>query len=70
MSLTGFNRLRRLQQVESMKPENIIKEQEEAKKAQEIAVEEVKQPEPVVEEQPEIKNEEKSSTSARRRRKN
>ena len=59
MSLTGFNRLRRMQQEEAMKPENIenndaVKEQIIAKFAQPI----------------EEKTEEVQETTTRRRRRN
>ena len=57
MSLTAFNRLRRMQQVEAMKPENIVKEEP--------------KPVEIVEEKPvEIVNvvEEPKETNTRRRR--
>lgn len=44
MSLTAFNRLRRLQQVEAMKPENIAKPKEEVKEVVEEKVAKIEAP--------------------------
>lgn len=60
MSLTAFQRVRRMKQVEEMKPENIIKAQEEKE-----IVEEVK--EPVIASEIEDVKEEKTTSTARRR---
>lgn len=73
MSLTAFNRLRRMQQTEEMKPENIAKTAEEPKEEKVVEVEpevteEVKTEE-TVEEKP-VTEEEKVTASRRRRRTN
>lgn len=82
MSLTAFQRVRRMQQVEEMKPENIVKE--------EVKVEEIPVPQPeevkeeVVEENPveekvenpevepekEVEEKVEESTNSRRGRRN
>ena len=61
MSLTAFNRVRRLQKVEEMKPENIQKEE-----VKEIKTEENPVVEKVVEETS-IKEEPKITSTTRRR---
>lgn len=66
MSLTAFNRIRRMNQVEEMKPENIKKAQEE--KAEEVPVKEEIKIEAPVEEVKEEKVEEKPNTQTARRR--
>ena len=65
MSLTGFNRLRRMQQVEAMKPENIVKAQEEQVVKVAPEIKEVPT-EPIVEEVP--KTEEVAQPTSNRRR--
>ena len=65
MSLTAFQRYRRMQQVEEMKPENIIKAQE-AKEEVVTSTGEVKVEEPKVEAPVEEKP--KTTTSTARRR--
>lgn len=64
MSLTAFNRLRRMQQVEEMKPENIMKKAEEEEVKEQIIEE------PVVEEVKEVVAEEevKEETKTAKRR--
>lgn len=68
MSLTGFNRLRRMQQVEEMKPEKITQVKEEVKEEPQV-VEEVEVKEEI-QEPIEESNEEKevTRTNARKRR--
>lgn len=70
MSLTAFNRMRRMQQEAAMKPENIVKEAEEKEvvEPQTVAVEEVKEEAPAEEVKEEPKAEEETKTSARRGR--
>lgn len=69
MSLTAFQRYRRMKQVEEMKPENIIKAQEEAKEKSmvpEEVVEENFKEEPLVPDE-EVKEEKKETKTATRR---
>ena len=66
MSLTGFNRLRRMQQVEEMKPENIQPKEEVKEEIIEPVIEEIKE-EKVEEIKEEPVEEEKPATTARRR---
>lgn len=61
MSLTGFNRLRRLQQEEAMKPENIQEPKEEP-----IVEQLVEIVEPKEEKVEEVKDEPKTPTARRR----
>lgn len=66
MSLTAFNRIRRMQQVEEMKPENIKKVQEEKPMVPEVVEENNFKDEPLVPEVQEEKPVEKTKTAARR----
>lgn len=65
MSLTAFNRLRRIQQVEKMKPENIKAREEKELKEQVIEASQKTVEEPVKETKEEVKSE-----APRRRRRN
>lgn len=65
MSLTAFNRFRRMQQVEEMKPENIEKEE----KPVEVKIEEPKVEEPVKEKVEERKPITQNKTATRRSKK-
>lgn len=73
MSLTAFQRVRRLNRVEEMRPENIQAKQKEVKEAVEVKEAEVKVEEPVKEvkeeiSEKEVKEEPKSETNRRRNR--
>ena len=76
MSLTAFQRVRRMQQVEEMKPENIVKEEEKVEEVPVPQPEEVKEENPVEEkvENPEVEPEKEEkveeSTNSRRGRRN
>ena len=65
MSLTAFNRIRRIQQVEEMKPENIQKAKEEKSIVPEVVEENNFKDEPLVPEVEE-KSVEKTKTATRR----
>lgn len=69
MSLTAFNRMRRLKQLEEMKPENIQKQEEKEEVVNEAEVAEAIMEEPKTEEHEEATVEE-TQTSARRGRRN
>ena len=67
MSLTAFNRMRRLKQLEEMKPENIQKQEEKEEVVNEAELAEKNMEEPKTEEHEEATVEE-TKTSARRGR--
>lgn len=69
MSLTAFNRMRRLKQLEEMKPENIQKQEEKEEVVNEAELAEANMEEPKTEEHKEATVEE-TQTSARRGRRN
>ena len=70
MSLTAFNRMRRLKQLEEMKPENIQKQEEKAKIVSEAETAEKIMEEPKTNEAKEatVAEVEETKTSARRGR--
>lgn len=67
MSLTAFNRMRRMKQLEEMKPENIQRQEEKEKVVNEAEVAEANMEAPKTEEHKEATVEE-TKTSARRGR--
>ena len=69
MSLTAFNRMRRMKQLEEMKPENIQKAEEKEQVVNEAEVAEANMEEPKTEEHIEA-TEEETKTSARRGKRN
>lgn len=69
MSLTAFNRMRRMKQLEEMKPENIQKAEEKEQVVNEAEVAEANIEEPKTEEHTEA-TEEETKTSARRGKRN